>query len=169
MLFSFHLFYRLIVQGLSVDPQLNRHFIVINFNSGTPFINGFEGFEEKFKTGKIPWFIHATSFFWFRAEDDFLRNITTLKYSVKKTAMRANKLYYKIYFIGLNTFFGSILPMFILIYLNTSTIVALYKMGHSPDAAGGDLTNGQQPLRPLRPFPNPKSNPLQRSFHKENK
>ena len=63
--------------------------------------------------------------------------------------MRANKLYYKIYFIGLNTFFGSILPMFILIYLNTSTIVALYKMGHSPDAAGGDLTNGQQPLRPI--------------------
>ena len=80
--------------------------------------------------------------------------------------MRANKLYYKIYFIGLNTFFGSILPMFILIYLNTSTIVALYKMGHSPDATGGDLTNGQQPLRP---FPNTKSNPLQRSFHKENK
>ena len=80
--------------------------------------------------------------------------------------MRANKLYYKIYFIGLNTFFASILPMFILIYLNTSTIVALYKMGHSPEAGAGDLSNGQQqqPLRPLR-----KSNPLQRLFHKENR
>ena len=60
--------------------------------------------------------------------------------------MRANKLYYKIYFIGLNTFFASLLPMFVLIYLNTSTIIALYKMGQSTDLSSG----GQRKANPLQ-------------------
>jgi hypothetical protein len=44
------------------------------------------------------------------------------------TAMRQNRLYYKIYCVGLNTVFATALPLLSLLYLNTKTVAELRKM-----------------------------------------
>ena len=61
----------------------------------------------------------------------FLRNVTTStenKLVVESTDLRKNIYYYKIYFVYLNTFFASILPLALLIFFNISTAVELIKM-----------------------------------------
>ena len=42
---------------------------------------------------------------------------------IQPTSLRQNRLYYKIYCIGLNTLFGSVAPLLSLIYLNICTVL----------------------------------------------
>lgn len=44
------------------------------------------------------------------------------------TALRKNEYYYKIYYVYLNTFFASILPLALLLFLNITTAIQLIKM-----------------------------------------
>ncbi len=42
---------------------------------------------------------------------------------IRPTALRENALYYKVYCIGLNTTFASVIPLLSLIYLNIATVL----------------------------------------------
>jgi hypothetical protein len=45
-----------------------------------------------------------------------------------------SQVYYKVYCIGLNTFFASLLPMGSLLFLNVSTVITLRQMGRQQEA-----------------------------------
>ena len=47
---------------------------------------------------------------------------------VLPTSLRKNVYYYKIYYVYLNTFFASVLPLGLLLFLNISTAIELIKM-----------------------------------------
>lgn len=70
-----------------------------------------------------------------------MRNVTVTRLTIVRTALRANRMYYKIYLIGLNSFFASLLPMFSLLFLNVSTVIALHKMCRQQDAVVLPLNN----------------------------
>ena len=61
-------------------------------------------------------------------DSDNLSRTATSKFKVleiQPTSIRQNRLYYKIYCIGLNTLFGSVAPLLSLIYLNICTVLGL--------------------------------------------
>ncbi|CAM6053456.1 unnamed protein product [Sphagnum tenellum] len=66
----------------------------------------------------------------FTDEDDdsmvrtFTREFRTLE--IKPTALRENKLYYKLYCIFGNTIFASVVPLLSLIYLNICTVLGKF-------------------------------------------
>jgi uncharacterized membrane protein YesL len=47
---------------------------------------------------------------------------------VVPTTLRKNVYYYKIYYVYLNTFFASVLPLGLLLFFNISTAIELIKM-----------------------------------------
>ncbi len=47
------------------------------------------------------------------------------------TALRRDKYYYRIYCVGLNTVFASVLPLLSLLYLNMRTVAQLRKMAET--------------------------------------
>ena len=62
---------------------------------------------------------------------NLLRNVTTStkkELKVHPTELRKNAYYYKIYFVYLNTFFASLLPLTLLLFFNISTASELIKM-----------------------------------------
>lgn len=48
--------------------------------------------------------------------------------TVIPTPLRRNVYYYKIYYVYLNTFFASVLPLALLLFLNISTAIELIRM-----------------------------------------
>ena len=54
--------------------------------------------------------------------------------------------YYKIYFVYLNTFFASILPLALLIFFNISTAVELIKMSKLETCAAGGFSAGRSSI-----------------------
>jgi hypothetical protein len=55
---------------------------------------------------------------------DFSTKVTL---RVLPTSLRKNVYYYKIYYVYLNTFFASVLPLGLLLFLNISTAIELIK------------------------------------------
>merc|ERR1712012_376634 len=47
---------------------------------------------------------------------------------IKPTELRSNPVYYRIYYVHLNTIFASLIPLVSLLYLNIATVKALKKM-----------------------------------------
>ena len=77
------------------------------------------------------------------------RNITTstkTELIVESTDLRKNMYYYKIYFVYLNTFFASILPLALLIFFNISTAVELIKMSKLETRAAGAFSAGRSSI-----------------------
>ena len=50
------------------------------------------------------------------------------KLKVQPTELRSNPVYYRIYYVHLNTIFASLIPLVSLLYLNIATVKALKKM-----------------------------------------
>ena len=50
------------------------------------------------------------------------------KMEIKPTELRSNPVYYRIYYVHLNTIFASLIPLVSLLYLNIATVKALKKM-----------------------------------------
>ena len=50
------------------------------------------------------------------------------KMEIKPTELRSNPVYYRIYYVHLNTIFASLVPLVSLLYLNIATVKALKKM-----------------------------------------
>lgn len=69
-------------------------------------------------------------------------------YDVLPTKLRISSYYYKIYCIGLNSVFASVIPLASLFYLNICTVIALRKMKLQleiqPEAAAAG-NNGNNP------------------------
>ncbi len=57
--------------------------------------------------------------------------------------LRRNVYYYRIYYVGLNTFFAAVLPLALLLFLNVRTAAELFKMGRA-DAERSPITIGQR-------------------------
>ncbi|XP_071743570.1 G-protein coupled receptor daf-37 isoform X2 [Lepeophtheirus salmonis] len=75
------------------------------------------------------------------SNESMIRNITgySTQLRLEATPMRENVLYYRIYFIGLNTIFASILPLASLLFLNVSTVKALRKMSRQEELLINDV------------------------------
>ena len=70
--------------------------------------------------------------------DTLIRNVTIIsrfELEVYDTELRKNPYYFKIYFVYLNTFFASLLPLVLLLFLNISTAVQLIKMSRMESRA----------------------------------
>lgn len=94
--------------------------------------------------GKLPFPRECPLFNFSRPNDTYVRTVTrrVRQLAIVPTKLRSNRLYHKIYFIGLNTFFGSLLPMFSLLFLNVSTVIALRKMSRQQETVA--LINNNQ-------------------------
>ena len=79
--------------------------------------------------------------------DVFVFNITrrVQQFHIFPTALRRNRLYYKVYCIGLNTLVATVLPLLSLLYLNVRTVVELSKMMKQEDSM--PLTTNSTPKK----------------------
>ena len=55
------------------------------------------------------------------------------KYTIEANPIRKNLLYYRVYYVFLNTLFASVLPLVLLLFLNIKTAQVLFEMGQRMD------------------------------------
>ena len=60
------------------------------------------------------------------------------------TSLRRNPTYYRLYCVGLNTFFASLFPLLALTFLNIRTLMALRQIGRAATAAERSSSEKQQ-------------------------
>lgn len=79
----------------------------------------------------------------------FHRNVTKStkqELIVESTNLRKNIYYYKIYFVYLNTFFASILPLGLLLFFNISTAIELIKMSQLETRTAGFFSTARSSI-----------------------
>ena len=123
------------------SSHLELHFMFLSYTFWSSFkvncsrLNGFIGMNDRIKqyilnklsVEDIEYFndlLHSCK------DENSYKNVTREEQElrVQPTELRSNPVYYRLYYVHLNTIFASLIPLVSLLYLNIATVKALKKM-----------------------------------------